>query len=543
LEEQDMSVQVRGSEGLPNELGDLQAFDIVLLSDVAATTFTSHQMELMRTYVQDLGGGLIMLGGQQSFGLGGYHATSLGDMLPVSSDFEKEQEKPSLAMVLIIDKSGSMGGSKLELAKDAARGTLELLGPRDQIGVVAFDGTSYWISELRSAEDKNVVSNRISTMEPAGGTNLYPAMVEAYNALASANAALKHAIILTDGVSAPGNFEGITDRMSADSITVSTVGMGTDADQRLLEMIARRGNGRNYFCDDPQSVPRIFAKETVTAGKSAIHEIPFIPRIVRPTQVLAEIDFDQAPFLLGFVATRPKPTSEFVLATETGEPLLAWWRYGLGVTVAFTSDAKSRWAAEWLPWPEFGRFWSQVVRHAMRKSEAKGVSVEVERRADQVKLTVDAVDDFGNFRNQARTAVSLIGPGPSNAKRTYDVPQTAPGRYAAELVAPEAGSYHLEIVQRVGDRNLFRQSRGFVIGYADELRLRPVNHAVLRDIADRSGGKYEPDPRDLLEVDQPASMAHLGLWPYLLGLSLCLFVMDVSIRRWNVARPRNANLN
>ena len=132
-----------------------------------------------------------------------------------------------------------------------------------------------------------------------------------------------------------------------------------------------------YLTDDPANIPQIFAKETVTASKSAIDEQPFMPQVVRTTQALADLDLETAPFLLGYVMTRPKPTSEVILATEKGDPLLVWWRYGLGMTVAFTSDAKARWAAEWLTWPGYSKFWAQVVRHAMRKSDAKGVAVEI----------------------------------------------------------------------------------------------------------------------------------------------------------------------
>src|SRR4029077_15061934 len=174
-----------------------------------------------------------------------------------------------------------------------------------------------------------------------------------------------------------------------------------------LEEIARLGNGRSYVADDPGQVPQIFAKETVTASKSAINEQPFPPAVVRSTQVLSEIRLDEAPFLLGYVVTRPKPTAEVILATESGDPLLAWWRYGLGVTVAFTSDAKARWAAEWLSWPQFGQFWAQVVRHALRKAETKGALVQVQRTGRKAVVSLDAIEPSGRFLNRATTELTL----------------------------------------------------------------------------------------------------------------------------------------
>ena len=529
LEEQDILVDVRPPEGMPSSLSDLQNYELIILSNVPATVLSIRQMEVVRTYVQDLGGGLIMLGGDQSFGLGGYYKTVLEEILPVRSDFEKEKEKPSLAMVLIVDKSGSMGGMKIELAKDAASAAVELLGPRDQVGVVAFDGESYWVSEMQSAAGKGHIIDRISTIEAGGGTNIYPAMEDGFAGLESTVAKLKHVILMTDGHSAPGDFEGITSQMASARITVSTVGVGSGADQQLLENIARIGNGRYYFCDDPQSVPQVFAKETVTASKSAINEMPFTPQMVRPTQVLAGVDMENAPFLLGYVVTRPKPTSEFILATESGEPLLVWWRYGLGMTVAFTSDAKSCWAAEWLSWPNFGPFWAQVVRHAMRKSEARGVFVEVQRKGRNAKVLLDAVDAAGRYRNKADTELTVITPELGTEK--LNMKQIAPGRYLSQFEIGEHGTYHLELAQHNQGKQVFRQTRGLVVGYPDELRLRPANQELLRKVSTVTGGLYDPTPEDVFDSGDRTTMRAEPLWPYLLVAAAILFLIDVALRR------------
>ena len=304
-----------------------------------------------------------------------------------------------------------------------------------------------------------------------------PAMEEAHETLRSTVAKLKHVIILTDGVSSPGDFEGIAQAMSADRITVSTVAMGSDADQSLLEDIARIGNGRFYSADDPAQVPQIFAKETVTASKSAINEQPFAPTIVRPTQVLSDIRLDEAPFLLGYVVTRPKPTAEVILATEAGDPLLAWWRYGLGMSVAFTSDAKARWAAEWLSWPQFGQFWAQVVRHSLRKSETKGSVVQIDRTGRKAVVSLDAIEPSGKFLNRAATELTLVDP--QLTTRKLEMVQVAPGRYQAEIDTTRGGAYQLMFVQTKDSQVLGRQSRGLAVGYPDELRLRPANAELL----------------------------------------------------------------
>ena len=487
LQEEGIQTDTRPPQGVPEDLADLQHYEAVLLSNVPATALSQRKMDVIRKFVGDLGGGLIMLGGDQSFGLGGYYKTVIEEVLPVRSDFEKEKEKPSLGMMLVIDKSGSMGGQKIELAKDAAKAAVELLGNKDQVGVIAFDGQSFVVSELISAAQKGLVIDRISTIEAGGGTSMYPAMVDAHNLLSAASAKLKHVIILTDGISSPGDFDGITQDMANARITVSTVGIG-DPDVNLLQRIAELGKGRYYFTDDPSAIPQIFAKETMTASKSAINEQPFLPQVIRSTPVLGDIQFDTAPFLLGYVITRPKPTSEVILVSETGDPLLSWWRYGLGMSVAFTSDAKSRWAAEWLSWPGYSKFWAQLVRHSMRKSEAKGVLAELQRHSSTARVRLDAVDAEGRFINGADATLTVIDP--QLGERELSLSQVAPGRYEVDVDIPDSGAWHLHALLKKDGQLLHQQSRGLIVGYPDELRLQPTNETLLRSISESTGGKY-----------------------------------------------------
>lgn len=529
LEQEDIQVDVRPTQGMPESLADLQNYELMVLSNVPATSLTQRQMEIARTYVQDLGGGFMMLGGDQSFGLGGYYKTVLEEILPVRSDFEKEKEKPSLGMVLVIDKSGSMGGEKIEMAKEAAKSAAELLGPKDKLGVIAFEGDFYWISELQSASNKGKIIDEISRLEAGGGTTMYPAMEEAYNALNGTSAKLKHVIMLTDGISSPGDFQGMASTMAAARITVTTVAVGDGADNALLEEIANLGQGRSYVATDPSSLPQIFAKETMTASKSAINEQPFVPQVIRPTQTLADIDFETAPFLLGYVMTRPKATCEFILSSETGDPLLAWWRYGLGTTVAFTSDAKSRWGAEWLTWPGYGKFWAQVMRHAMRKSDAKGVIVQVTQQDRQATVTLDAIDATGRFLNQAETELTLIDP--QLGLKKIPVRQTAPGRYVADFETPRAGAYHLDLSQKQSGKLLYHQARGLHVGYPDELRLRPTNETLLQDVARVTGGQFNPSAKELFTQSERTAMRPTPLWPYLIAAAALIFLFDVALRR------------
>ena len=529
LEQEDIEVHVRPATGMPDSLADLQNYELLVLSNVSAHELTQQQMELARTYVQDLGGGFMMLGGEQSFGLGGYYKSVLEEILPVRSDFEKEKQKPNLGMVLVIDKSGSMSGDKIEMAKSAARAAVELLGPRDRLGVIAFDGDTYVISEVQSASNKGRISDDISRIDAGGGTVMYPAMDQAYTFLQDAAAKLKHVIILTDGISSPGDFEGLAQQMSGERITVSTVAIGSGADRGLLEEIARIGRGRHYFTDDPSAIPQIFAKETVTASKSAINERPFVPLVVQASLVLSDIDMKTSPFLLGYVVTRPKPTCELILATEQGDPLLAWWRYGLGMSAAFTSDAKARWASEWLTWPSFSQFWAQVVRHTMRKSETKGVNVEIIQSAGLASMRVDAIDPSGRYLNRAETEITVIDPQLNTEK--FHLSQTAPGRYVGQFATREHGAYHVKLTQRLDGQVVYQQTRGLTVGYDDELRLRPASEELLRSIAEVSGGRFNPQPAEVFSPWTTTAFRPTPLWPWLITIAVLLFVADVALRR------------
>jgi hypothetical protein len=238
---------------------------------------------------------------------------------------------------------------------------------------------------------------------------------------------------------------------------------------------------------------------------------------------------ESAPFLLGYVTTRPKPTCEVILATEKGDPLLAWWRYGLGMTAAFTSDAKSRWAAEWLTWPGYGKFWTQVVRQTMRKSETKGIQIESVRDGLTTHLNIDAVNEAGAFLNQSEVEVTVIDP---QLKRTpLNLPQVAPGRYSGEFDSSISGAYNLEIAVKKDGQVISRQSRGLMVGYNDELRIQATNDALLKEISTISGGRFNPSAKDIFDRPGIRTTRPTELWPWLLTFSALLLVLDVALRR------------
>ena len=534
LEDAKIRVDVRNGLGVPNELADLQNYELVMFSDVPANRLNDKQMELIRTYIQDLGGGFMMLGSENSFGLGGYYKTPIEEVLPVRTDTEKKKENPSLAMVLVIDKSGSMGGIKIELAKEAARSTVELLGPRDKIGVIAFDGSPFWITEMHDASDKAFISNQVGTITASGGTNLYPALQQAYFALTETTAKLKHVIVLSDGHSQSGDWYGIANSMHSERITISTVGIGSGADMNMLGDLAKWGGGREYFTQDPYNVPQIFAKETVTASKSAIIDQPFIPQRIKPTQVLSGIDLDLAPFLLGYVATQPRPTAEIFLVSDRGDPVMASWQYGLGKVVAFTSDAKARWASDWLEWPGYGKFWTQLVRDTMRKTTLSNFQAEITKDKGVAHLAIDALNENGEFLNELDSDISLIGP--DLKKKDLSISQTAPGKYELEFPTKEIGPYFLNIMQKQAGDIVNTQVTGTVVSYPEEYLVSNANEPLLTQLSSVSDGKFNISAADAFRPPENPVVLRIHLWRPFLIAALILLLIDIALRRIDMRR-------
>jgi len=530
LKNEGIDVEVRRPDEMPKSAAEFEDYELLVLSNVPATLLSQHQMDLMRTYVRDFGGGLIVVGGDQAFTPGGYRNTTLEEILPVWCEFEKTEERPSLAMVLVIDRSESMEqGGAIELAKEATRRAVNLLEPKDQIGVIAFQDYAEWVSQVHPCSDKEHVLERIDTITAGGGTNMLPAVERAYLALRDAFTDLKHVIILTDGVSHPGDFDSLVTRMAESGITVSTVAVGREAVRPLLEDIARIGKGHSYYCDDAEAVPRIFALETASASKMGIVEQPFRPQMETSLEALSGVDLSGAPSLLGYVQTCPKPTSQLVMTSAQGEPLLIWWRYGLGVTVAFTSDIQSRWAAAWLRWPGFSRFWAQLVRHAIRKDQAKDFVLRVAHKNRRATVTLEAVDSEGRYLNGAEALLTVIDP--ERTSRQLTVGQVAPGCYAVEFATPKAGTYYLELSLKHRGRLAYVQRRGLAVGYSDEYRTRPSDHGLLRAIAEATKGAYNLEPAAVVAPSQKTVPRTTLLWPYFLSLAAMIFVVDVATRR------------
>lgn len=526
-----VKVEARPASGVPQALEDLLGFDAFILSNVPADRLTARQMQMIRTYVQEFGGGFVMLGGDQSFGLGGYYGTPIEEVLPVRMPIQKDLNRPSLAIMLVIDKSGSMDGAKIQLAKRAAVATSEAINPRDQIGVVGFDGEAKEVLPLTPAGDRATITGNIASLEAGGGTFLYPALEIAHDQLQQSPARRKHVIILSDGQTQGFGYPDMAQIMAADGITISTVGIGEGADMKLMEAIASAGAGRAYFTSDFNSIPQIFTREALRASNSMLVERLVLPTLSTDDECVAEIDTDDLPPLAGYVATSPKETAKVVLVSDSGDPILAKWRSGLGRAAAFTSDAKPRWAGDWIRWPEFAKFWSQLIRSVAGNEVARDLAIEPARLSsgDGVRLTAEVRDAAGNLVSDR--PLELTAFDPSGGARPVPVEREAPGLYAARVPQGQYGQTQQFLWKAAGDDRGLTVPFGFVDSFSPEFRTLAPGAAALEEIRGLGVGEVTGVGESRLVLAERRSTREVRLWPLLLILALVLAPLDILCRR------------
>ena len=539
-----LTVDVTAPDGAALDASSLLSYASTVLVDVPAESLPAGRMLTLKSYVRDHGGGLLVVGGDRAFGPGGYARTPLEDMLPVRMDLRGKSLSTSVALIIVMDVSGSMGGgpggaSKMDLAKEAALAAVELLGEYDQVGILAFDDHNQWMIQPTFASDLTPIEDAIGRMQPGGGTEIYPALKEAFDALVPLDAKVKHLILLTDGEAPRGPYEDLAKQMEPAQVTLSTVGIGSDADTNLLQELAQLGHGRYYDGNDPFDLPQLLVKETQQVQRAAIVEEDFTPLPIATNPATEGIDMRQAPQLRGYVATTAKPQSTVLLASRQLDPVLSEWQYGLGRVMAWTSDAKNLWSSRWLEWPDFGRFWAQVVKRTDRPPEDPNRQVTVKIEGDHARITLDAQTGAEqpdrHYLNFLPTQATLVDP--HGQEQTVPLPQVAPGRYEASVPVQSDGVYTLTATQTESTGEQAVQSSGFVVPYSPEYGLSGTDQTLLDGLVRRTGGKVISDPTDAFAHTLPSVGAPRPLWPLFLLIMAVLLVADVGVRRVRISAP------
>jgi len=515
---QGFEVTVQSPDQLNAADNRLAAYDLVILSDVEPNRLAADQVDGIDRFVRELGGGLIALGGAKTFGEAVYPGTALERMLPVEKAETVEAEKVILAMVLVIDRSGSMVEERrMDLAKLAARQSIEVLEPHDKAGVMAFSDEPSWVAELAAVSDKSNLLQQIATLQPVGQTNMYPAVERAFLALEQTVADRRHMILLTDGIPSPGDYCDIAREMAEAGVTLSTVSISAGAEQDLLKEMADIAGGRHRHCDDPADVPKILVQETrAAASEEGLRD--YSPYVLRP---LPGLDVAQAPKLGGYVPISPKTGAETLLMAGP-DPLLAWWRYGKGVAAAFTRDAK-----RWTSWSGYANFWKRLVRHTARRPAPSRLDVQMRRSREDVVVTLDALDGDLRYANKARVSIELVKP----RQESLDARQVAPGRYQTQFAVESDGEYQVEASFEDGSQEPLRERAFIFVDYPDELSLKSTDEVLLKSVAAATGGTYQPEPAAVFAPDGRTVDRRTSLWYWLVLTATLLLVVDVGLRR------------
>jgi len=527
---------------LPVSLSEMQDYSTIIFDDVPADSLSAAQMRTIESYVHDLGGGFVMIGGQNSFGSGNYHETPVENIMPVK--MIPERKKRSLSIVLAIDRSGSMatpsaGYVKLDLAREAAASVVGFLTDKDQVGVIAFDAEAQEIVRLGKVESKAKIEDEIATIQAGGGTNIYPALEIAHRRLKDTDTQLKHIILASDGKSQQsGDLYPLVSEMAKDKITVSTIAIGVDADREMMQKLADLGSGRYYETNDAGDLPRIFVKEAFAASELIV-ERDFRPVVSEDAEILKGIASDSLPMLRGYVGTSLKEGASAFITSDTGDPVLAAWQYGLGRTLAFTSDTRPKWAVEWLTWEAFSKFWSQAIGWSVAVPAGE-FHVSANIVENMGSIAVDAMDSNGRFRNFLNFHASVVGP--DLARENIVLRQLGPGRYEAAFDAGQMGTYLAHVSEMKNGKVVSSQNTGAVVSYSPEYRDMKPNKPLLESLVMATGGRFNPEPAAVAAHGETGVWRLQALWQLLVLASIPLFFLDVALRRITISREQMSKL-
>ncbi|WP_424236246.1 VWA domain-containing protein [Bhargavaea ginsengi] len=514
-----ISVETVHAEALPQDLSSYLQFDAVIFDNVPGHRVGEERMTVIEQAVQTFGLGFMMVGGEESFGLGGYFRTPIEELLPVDMDVTGKQIIPSLGLVIVLDRSSSMRGRKLDLAKEAAARSAALLREEDTLGFIAFDDSPWEVIETSPVGDPDEASGKIMSVTPGGGTNIYPSVALAYERLRGLDLERKHIILLTDGMSAPGgDYASLSEAGEADGVTMSTVAIGSDADRQLLRQLADQASGRYYEVTDADSVPSILSRETAMLSRTYIVNQPFTPAVRGGTGWDALFG-SGLPQMNAYIATTAKPASAVILESPEEDPIIAEGRYGLGKTLAYTSGSGG-WSGGFASWDRWGEMWTTAASRILPQYRSE--PFDIRRNTDgsytvagpdtMAFLDIAVADEKGS---ELGAAVEPVRPGTARVRV-----QSGPG---------------LVFFRISGDGETVTTA-GITIPYGDEYRPGPPDEERLSAIAELSGGRMLEAAEEAVRPPESSKKDILPAWDWFVLAAMLIFFSDITLRRFGMPR-------
>ena len=528
------------SSQFPSTLAELTSYQAIVLLNQSAYSYSEAQQELMRQYVYDTGGGLVMIGGPESFGAGGWIGSPLADALPIRLDPPQKRQMPRGALALVVHSVEIPRG--VYYGKEICNSAVDALSRLDLIGIIEYQGLggTDWVHPLSMVGDRTAVKRSIQNLTFGDMPSFDPSLQLALSGLNNSQAGQKHCIVISDGD--PSMSRSLLRKFKQAGITISAVGVNPHSpnDTNTLRTMARVTGGKYYAVGNNalETLPQIFIKEAQTIRRALIWEgESFSPaRTGVPTETMRGIS--SVPPINGYVVAAARDGLSLVtLRGKEEDPIAAQWQHGLGKVVTFTSDVSTRWAPAWVGWSGFDQFWEQHIRWTMRPTGDSTIRVSTENIGDKTRVIVEAFDPSGERMNfaqfQARAAT------PNGVGKLIDIQQVGPGRYEGEFDTSDAGAYVVNLQYKAPDADgsvLEGSAQAAVTRpFADEFKALQTNLPLLQQVASITGGRVLPaDPtlanlwaRDGLK--KPVALTPIWLIVAMIGIGV--FLLDVAVRR------------
>ncbi len=529
---------VVSARNVPDNIDDMLDYKSIILVNTYIDELPEKFLDNLETYVKDYGCGFICCGGEDSFALGGYRDTVLETVLPVEMQLRGVNEMPTMAMVMVIDRSGSMTGSagsvgisNLDIAVRAAEVAVDNLNDTDYVGILTFDDKYEWQVELRQVDDRTAIKDKIKQISDGGGTTIKPALQEAVRVLAESEASIKHIVLLTDGMGETDNFVEVIGGCTDSGITLSTVAVGDNSDTSLLQYLADKCGGRYYYSDVSSDIPRIFAQEVFLGGDSYIQNGVFSLSVQRGHELTGNLFPEGWPVIYGYISATPKTASSPVIVSgEKGDPILTVWQYGLGRTAAWNSDVTGEWSGALAGQEDYVQLWKRIVDYSAGNVGMGEDSVNVVTVGERTQVDYQT-SDYGSA-----TEILVTVMDPKGAVTEEKLHATAPGKYTTELSTPQTGLYHFNI-RRMEDGEIQNyMTTAAAVQFSDEYKF-DISADAYRQFVEQYGRMITEQDSVWTRISSGARESY-PLTNWLLALTVCLFLADVAMRRFQYAPKR-----
>jgi uncharacterized membrane protein len=542
-----LQVSLMAPHDLPTDLEGLEPYQVIILHNFLVSELTTEKMVTLEVFVSRRGRGLIFLGGQNSYTLGGYENTIIEKILPVKLEPPPRSERPPVTLVLAFDRSYSMSQSKnavdgilpIDLAREAAMRAIETLKAQDILGVLTYSDKARWevpIQPLGDGLTLRTAQDAVSRVIASGGTKMYIALEEIIeNLKRTVGTETKHILLLSDGKSSDGTpeeFQSLAEDALQNGITISTIAIGSEMDPETMEMIANYGKGRYFELADPTELPRIMVSESKAARAENV-------QLGRTNLILGE---DLHPILGGFSpaelpvldgynalsSKRDLGAEDVLLSSGFRDPVLSIWQIGLGRVAAWMGDLGEEWAGRWANWSGQGRFWSNIIRYTLPDPSQGPVQVDVS--VEEFSVTVGVYIETLNDEPVNGAKVFFSYSDSNGDIFSYEVPQSGIGEYYTEIGAPPEGAYRG--VVSIDSPNGFTEiAAPFEVNYP--LEWRPVDPDIgtanliawsslsggrIIEINDLEKGNVEEEQSKLSDILLSVVVGMVVYWPLEIAL-------------------------